>query len=149
MWQSCYKPKTSSERYAKFKQKLIFHAEKYDGFRKKKLSKSKRLETRKNSQWQKKGNSWKRNTNEIEKDNNVRLKSFSDGAASQFKQRFILSSLNHIKSANNLENLGWIFFASSNSQGAVDGVGGSVKKLVWQFVEARKETVANAAEFFL
>lgn len=73
---------------------------------------------------------------------------YSDGAASQFKQRFILSSLNHIKSANDLERLEWNFFASSHGKGAVDGVGGSVKRLVWRLVKARKETVATAEDFF-
>lgn len=35
---------------------------------------------------------------------------FSDGAASQFKQRFLLSNLNYLRSANDLENLEWNFF---------------------------------------
>ena len=61
------------------------------------------------------------------------LNIFPDGAASQFKQKFILSSLNHMKSSNDLEGLEWNFFASS-----VDGNGGSLKRLVWRLVKTRK-----------
>ncbi|XP_067947393.1 serine-rich adhesin for platelets-like [Watersipora subatra] len=53
---------------------------------------------------------------------------FSDGAASQFKQRFILSSLNPIKQSNGLNHLEWNFLATSHGKGAVNGVGGSLMR---------------------
>lgn len=73
---------------------------------------------------------------------------FSDGASGQFKQRFMLSNLNHYKSAHDLKHLEWNFFASSHGKGAVDGIGGTVKRLVWRLVKSRKESVANAEQFF-
>lgn len=72
---------------------------------------------------------------------------FSDGAASQFKQRFILSNLNHLKAANDLEQFEWNFFASSHGKGAVDGVGGTLKRQVWRLVKARKAIVEDAKSF--
>ena len=50
---------------------------------------------------------------------------FSDGAASQFKQRFHLCSLSLLD-----RDVTWQFFATSHGKGAVDGIGGTVNYLV-------------------
>ena len=50
---------------------------------------------------------------------------FSDGAASQFKQRFLLSSITQLE-----RNIVWNFFATSHGKGPVDDIGGRTKRLV-------------------
>ena len=50
---------------------------------------------------------------------------FSDGAASQFKQRYLLCALTFLE-----RNISWNFFASSHGKGPVDGVGGITKRTV-------------------
>ena len=55
---------------------------------------------------------------------------FSDGAASQFKQKY-----NFNVNLTNLQEQGvtvhWHFVATSQCKGAVDGVGGDVKRMAW------------------
>ena len=60
---------------------------------------------------------------------------FSDGAASQFKQRFHFRNLIEIASEHNIQ-LSWNFFATSHGKGVVDGIGGTVKRLVWSAILA-------------
>lgn len=72
---------------------------------------------------------------------------FSDGCASQFKNRYTLSNLCHME-----EDFGvtgdWCFFATSHGKGAVDGVGGSVKRMVWERVKCRQARVSTAEQFY-
>lgn len=42
----------------------------------------------------------------------------------------------------------WNFFAACHGKGAVDGIGGTIKRLVWREIKARKETVNTAFEFY-
>ena len=44
-------------------------------------------------------------------------------------------------------NIRWNFFATSHGKGAVDGVGGVLKRRVWNKVKARQVVIRNAAEF--
>ncbi|CAF4595001.1 unnamed protein product [Rotaria sp. Silwood2] len=60
---------------------------------------------------------------------------FSDGAASQFKQRFHFRNLVQIANEHNID-LSWHFFATSHGKGVVDGIGGTVKRLVWSAILA-------------
>ena len=60
---------------------------------------------------------------------------FSDGAASQFKQRFLFRNLIHVSNERKIR-LNWHFFATSHRKGVVDGIGGTVKRLVWSAVLA-------------
>ena len=53
-----------------------------------------------------------------------------DSAASQFKNRYRLQHLTMIMDINDLE-ISWNYFASSHGKGVVDGVGGTLKRLVW------------------
>ncbi|CAF1442626.1 unnamed protein product [Didymodactylos carnosus] len=55
---------------------------------------------------------------------------FSDGAASQFKQRFMFRNLIQIAHEYKIA-LSWNFFATSHGKGVADGLGGTVKRLVW------------------
>lgn len=72
---------------------------------------------------------------------------FSDGCAAQFKNKFTLSNLCFMNLDFGVEGE-WVFFATSHGKGAVDGIGGCVKRLVWNGVKARKFFVNSAEEFF-
>ena len=41
----------------------------------------------------------------------------------------------------------WNFFATSHGKGAVDGVGGVLKRRAWNKVKARQVVIQNAVEF--
>jgi hypothetical protein len=71
---------------------------------------------------------------------------FSDGAASQFKQRFHFRNLTRIADERKID-LKWHFFATSHGKGVVDGIGGSVKRLVWSAILAGG--VCRSAEDFI
>ena len=58
------------------------------------------------------------------------IKFFSDGAASQFKNRFLLQHLTTMMEETGVE-FEWNYFASSHGKGVVDGIGGTLKRLVW------------------
>ena len=71
---------------------------------------------------------------------------WSDGAASQFKNRFTLSNLLFHK-----EDFGstptWSFHETSHGKGAMDGVGGEVKRAVWRLVLQQRAVVTSAQLF--
>lgn len=71
---------------------------------------------------------------------------FSDGCAAQFKNRWILSL---VLTAEHLfgVNLTWNFFASGHGKGAVDGIGGTVKRAVHQRIMSGNVKVYSAEEF--
>ena len=71
---------------------------------------------------------------------------FSDGAASQFKQRFLFRNLIQISNERKIK-LHWHFFATSHGKGVVDGIGGVVKRLVWSAVLAG--AICRSAEDFI
>lgn len=70
---------------------------------------------------------------------------FSDGCIGQFKNKFNLSNLLYAEHDFGV-NLKWNFFASCH--GAVDGIGGTVKRVVSTQVKARAYNVYSAQEFF-
>ena len=73
---------------------------------------------------------------------------FSDGAGSQFKNRFNLSGL--LKPSmmhSDLGEIDWSFFGTAHGKGPVDGVGGTVKRAVWRRV-LQKQVVLSSAEDF-
>lgn len=57
-----------------------------------------------------------------------RVHYFSDGAASQYKNRKNFASLCHHKEDFNLDAT-WHFFATSHGKSACDGIGGTLKRL--------------------
>ena len=67
---------------------------------------------------------------------------FSDGAASQFKQRYLLCSLTFFN-----RDIKWSFFATSHGKGAVDGIGGTAKRSVRKEVLSRCVKVNNSLQF--
>lgn len=75
-----------------------------------------------------------------------RVHVFSDGASSQFKQRFLFSNIHHWE--NDLKvALEWHFFATSHGKGVVDGLGGTVKRSVWRYVKSGMGEAANPVDF--
>ncbi|CAF1442411.1 unnamed protein product [Rotaria sordida] len=71
---------------------------------------------------------------------------FSDGAASQFKQRYLMRNLTRMSYEYQLI-LSWHFFATSHAKGVVDAIGGSVKRIVWQQILTKKDKCENATDF--
>ena len=69
---------------------------------------------------------------------------FSDGAASQFKQRYLFSNLHKWETKFGVV-LKWHFFATSHGKGVVDGLGGTAKRVVWDRIRAGT-VVTNAEE---
>ena len=65
---------------------------------------------------------------------------WSDGPASQFKNRYIAAALHTLQSTYKLL-IYWNFFATSHGKGPVDGIGGAVKRYGWSAVKARKHVV--------
>ena len=55
---------------------------------------------------------------------------FSDGAASQFKNKFIIQHLSTLADTSGLD-FSWNYFASSHGKGVVDSIGGTLKRIVW------------------
>lgn len=70
---------------------------------------------------------------------------FSDGAASQFKQRFLFKNLSHLSRMYNVL-MSWHFFATSHGKGVVDGLGGTIKRMVHQAILSG-QVCRNAQDF--
>ena len=71
---------------------------------------------------------------------------FSDGAPSQFKQKFTLSNLPLWESVLHIK-LTWHFFATSHGKGVMDGLGGSIKRSVRHIICSQDHTISNASEY--
>jgi hypothetical protein len=76
----------------------------------------------------------------------IKIDVFSDGAALQFKQKYLFSNLHEWEEAHGIK-LRWNFFATSHGKGAVDGLGGTVKRLVWRAVCSGTVAVTTAEEY--
>lgn len=70
---------------------------------------------------------------------------FSDGAAQHFKQRYTFYSATlHLQQGLKIN---WHFFATSHGKGAVDGVGGTVKRSVCTAIKTRKYHITTASDY--
>lgn len=67
---------------------------------------------------------------------------FSDGAAQHFKQRF-----NFVNTTLSTIPTDWHFFATSHGKGAVDGIGGTVKRVVQTAILTRRAEPTDAKTF--
>jgi hypothetical protein len=76
-----------------------------------------------------------------------KLTIFSDGPASQFKNRYMVHLLAHLRLKFALDEISWNFFASGHGKGPVDGVGGTVKRLAASAVMRRKAIIMCAVQF--
>lgn len=72
---------------------------------------------------------------------------FSDGCAAQFKNKYTLSNLRYMKEDYGVTGE-WHFFATSHGKGAVDGIGGLLKRIVWNGVKSRKTVIQTALDFY-
>lgn len=72
---------------------------------------------------------------------------FSDNAAGQFKNRYVLSNICLMEHDYNGMSAEWNFFASSHGKGVVDGIGGNVKRCVWVGVKSRRFNIDSARDF--
>ena len=70
----------------------------------------------------------------------------SDGASSQFKQRYLFSNLWIWQQMYSID-ICWNFFATSHGKGIVDGFGGTVKCAVWRHVHNGCSHVTSAKTF--
>lgn len=74
----------------------------------------------------------------------------SDGGKSwsQFKNKFIITSLGDIIQQLGYSSIEWNFFASSHGKGTVDGVGAVIKGKVWQITKSKKVVIPDAFWFY-
>jgi hypothetical protein len=59
----------------------------------------------------------------------------SDGAPGQFKNRYIMKAMHELSKKWKANKMG--VFAASHGKGAGDGVGGEVKRIVWDCVRSK------------
>ena len=71
---------------------------------------------------------------------------WSDGPASQFKNRYIVETIKIIQQRNKKDII-WNYFATSHGKSPVDGIGGALKRLVRNKVMRREAIVINAEQF--
>ena len=71
---------------------------------------------------------------------------FSDGPSSQFKNKF-MAGFYHTLQRKGLR-IKWPFFATSHGKGVIDGLGGTVKRMVWGAMSTRKVSNAQDAVTF-
>ena len=76
---------------------------------------------------------------------------FSNGAAQHFKQRFLLNAVIQIPQFLGLPyeqiNISYNMFPTSNGKGAVNGVGGTIRRMGMAKVTCRKEIIANSKDY--
>ena len=70
---------------------------------------------------------------------------WTDGAASQFKSRYMLCNMTYLLKQE--IQASWHFFATSHGKGAVDGIGGEVKRQARLAALSGEARVQNAKEF--
>ena len=71
---------------------------------------------------------------------------WSDGAGSQFKNRFNLACVLYHPLDFGTQAT-WSFFETAHGKGAVDGVGGVIKRAVWRAILQDRAVVNSAEEF--
>lgn len=71
---------------------------------------------------------------------------FSDGAAQHFKQKFMFLYVTSLFESKGIR-VNWHFFATSHGKGAVDGVGGTVKRAVYSAMKTRRAHVGSAEDY--
>jgi hypothetical protein len=84
---------------------------------------------------------------EIYVTDSVTINFFSDGPASQFKNRYMLSLIQLLSTTFKLANINWNFFATAHGKGPVDGLGGRCKRIAYSEIMARQCIVNNAETF--
>ena len=75
-----------------------------------------------------------------------KVKIWSDGPNSQFKNRFVMRTLKFLSKKHTI-TIQWNFSATSHGKGPVDGVGATVKREAWTKVRSRQNVINNLDEF--
>lgn len=71
---------------------------------------------------------------------------FTDGAGSQFKQKYLFSNLHYWEQDHDV-TITWNFFATSHGKGVVDGLGGTVKRSVWRQIRSGQTHITTAEQY--
>ena len=71
---------------------------------------------------------------------------FSDNPTSQFKQRFLFPNLHYWEQNHDISTT-WNFFATCHGKGVVDGIGGTIKRAVWQHIRSEKSHITTPQEY--
>ena len=74
------------------------------------------------------------------------VRMWSDGPSSQFKNRFIVPIINHLKDHFGMQ-ITWNYFCAGHGKGAVDGVGASVKRTMYNLIKSRRAVVSCLDSF--
>ncbi|XP_052125656.1 uncharacterized protein LOC127749843 [Frankliniella occidentalis] len=69
---------------------------------------------------------------------------YSDGAASQFKQKYNMCNITHLANEFGID-IEWNFFEPYHAKGAVDAIGGSVKTMAWAAAKSGR-SITKASE---
>ena len=75
------------------------------------------------------------------------IKLWSDGPSSQFKNRFMVKFL-QISQKRYSATFHWNFFATAHGKGAIEGLGGTIKRMAWRKVKSRECLIRDAKEFY-
>ena len=75
------------------------------------------------------------------------LEIWSDGAAQHFKQRYMFAFISSLVDQYTC-GISWEFFATSHGKGAVDGVGGTIKRKVFMAVKARVCVITTPQQYY-
>ena len=74
-------------------------------------------------------------------------KHLGDGLLNQFKNKYIASCLPWLSQRHQII-IDWNYFATSHGKGCVHGIGGSIKRQVYDKVRQRRAIVNDAKSFF-
>jgi len=74
-------------------------------------------------------------------------KIWTDGPASQFKNKYIIAAMKELSRNCHDVKLVWNFFATSHGKGPVDGVGGTLKRIAADKVRSRQCIINGMADF--
>lgn len=71
---------------------------------------------------------------------------WTDGPASQYKNKFVFALLPHLKKLHGV-NIEWNYFATSHGKGPCDALGGNAKRIARRMVMTRRLVVKDASTF--
>ena len=75
------------------------------------------------------------------------VKIWTDGPASQFKNKYVIAAMKALSCNCHGVKLVWNFFATSHGKGPVDGVGGTLKRIAAEKVRSRQCIINGMIDF--
>ena len=79
-------------------------------------------------------------------DNATTVKVWSDGPTNQFKNKYVMGSLDKLSREHKVHMI-WNFSATSHGNCPVDGVGATVKREIGQKICTRRQNISNLYDF--